>query len=64
MADMVDFSTISGSGASTNLNNPTFRYMMSDSRWRMLYPAPYFDPIAMQTLMDPKIMIHWGRYMY
>lgn len=64
MADMVDYSTVSGSGVTNTLNNPQFRYMMSDSRWRMLYPAPYFDPIAMQTLMDPKILMHWGRYMY
>ena len=38
--------------------------MTQDARWRMLYPAPYFDPIAMQTLMDPKIMMLWGRYFY
>lgn len=61
---MIDNSTISGAGASSSMNQPQFRMMMGDSRWRLLYPAPYFDPIAMQTLMDPKIMMHWGRYFY
>jgi hypothetical protein len=64
MAVPVDFSTISGSGNTTFMNNPQFQIMTQDTRWRLLYPAPYFDPIAMQTLMDPKIMMHWGRYFY
>lgn len=64
MALMVDNSTISGAGVSSSMNQPQFRMMMGDARWRLLYPAPYFDPIAMQTLMDPKIMMHWGRYFY
>lgn len=37
---------------------------MMDLRWRMIYPAPFFDPIAMQTLADPKILIMWGRFFY
>lgn len=60
----VDYTSIAGSGTSGSLNNPSFRLMTIDTRWRLLYPAPYFDPIAMQTLMDPKIMMHWGRYFY
>lgn len=64
MAVPVDFSSVSGSGVTGSYNNPQFRQMTSDARWRMLYPAPYFDPIAMQTLMDPKIMMLWGRYFY
>lgn len=60
----VDYQDIAGAGKTSSLNQPQFRYMMQDSRWRLLYPAPYFDPIAMQTLMDPKIMMHWGRYFY
>ena len=38
--------------------------MMFDARWRMIYPAPFFDPIAIQTMMDPKIMIQWSRFFY
>ena len=64
MAVPVDYMTLSGSGSSSSMNNPQFKQMTQDARWRLLYPAPYFDPIAMQTLMDPKIMMHWGRYFY
>jgi len=64
MAVPVDFSELSGAGAGSSLNNPSYRLMTQDTRWRLLYPAPYFDPIAMQTLMDPKILMHWGRYFY
>lgn len=64
MAVPVDHTTLSGAGNVQSMNSPQFRLMTSDTRWRLLYPAPYFDPIAMQTLMDPKIMIHWGRYFY
>lgn len=64
MAVPVDNTVINGSGAISTLNNPQFRLMTQDTRWRLLYPAPYFDPIAMQTLMDPKIMMHWGRYFF
>lgn len=64
MAVPVDHTSIAGNGATTSMNDPSFRLMTMDTRWRLLYPAPYFDPIAMQTLMDPKIMMHWGRYFY
>lgn len=37
---------------------------MQDSRWRMIYPAPFFDPIAMQAVMDPKLLIQWSRFFY
>ena len=64
MSDVVDNSTISGLGCIQSMNSPQFRLLMGDARWRMLYPAPYFDPIAVQTIMDPKIMMHWGRFFY
>lgn len=64
MAVPVDYTQISGTGQVNSMNNPAFKFMTTDTRWRLLYPAPYFDPIAMQTLMDPKIMMHWGRYFY
>ena len=64
MAVPVDHTTLSGAGNVQSMNSPQFRLMTSDTRWRLLYPAPYFDPIAMQTLMDPKIMMYWGRYFY
>lgn len=64
MATPIDYSGISGAGSSTSMNNPDYQKMTMDTRWRLLYPAPYFDPIAMQTIMDPKIMMHWGRYFY
>lgn len=37
---------------------------MVDARWRMIYPAPFFDPLAMQQIADPKIMIQWSRFFY
>lgn len=37
---------------------------MIDARWRMIYPAPFFDPLAMQQIADPKIMIQWSRFFY
>lgn len=64
MAVPVDNTDIMGSGNATSYNNSQYKLMTQDARWRMLYPAPYFDPIAMQTLMDPKIMMLWGRYFY
>jgi len=64
MAVPVDNTDIIGSGNATSYNNSQYKLMTQDARWRMLYPAPYFDPIAMQTLMDPKIMMLWGRYFY
>ena len=64
MAVPVDYMSLSGAGSTSSMNNPQFKQMTQDARWRLLYPAPYFDPIAMQTLMDPKIMMHWGRYFY
>lgn len=64
MAVAVDYSDLSGAGQTSSMNNPSFIQMTRDTRWRLLYPAPYFDPIAMQTLMDPKIAMHWGRYFY
>jgi hypothetical protein len=35
-----------------------------DGRWRSIYPAPFFDPIAMQTIADPKVLIQWSRFFY
>ena len=35
-----------------------------DSRWRMVYPAAFFDPIAMQTVADPKMLIQWCRFFF
>lgn len=35
-----------------------------DARWRMVYPAPFFDPIAMQTVADPKMLIQWSRFFF
>lgn len=64
MAVPVDNTDIMGSGNTSSYNNAQYKLMTQDARWRMLYPAPYFDPIAMQTLMDPKIMMLWGRYFY
>lgn len=45
------------------LNDRQFMNMM-DSRWRSIYPAPFFDPIAMQTIADPKVLIQWSRFFY
>ena len=53
-----DFSYFEGT-----MNDRSFTRMM-DSRWRMIYPAPFFDPIAMQAVMDPKIMVQWSRFFY
>lgn len=58
---MSDYSTFFEQG--TSLNDKQFMSMM-DSRWRMIYPAPFFDPIAMQTVADPKLLIMWGRFFY
>ena len=55
---MGDFSYFEGT-----MNDKSFSRMM-DNRWRMIYPAPFFDPIAMQSVMDPKIMIQWARFFY
>ena len=52
MAVPVDYMSLSGAGSTSSMNNPQFKQMTQDARWRLLYPAPYFDPIAMQTLMD------------
>ena len=46
-----------------SLNGPGFRNIM-DSRWSTVYPAAFFDPLAMQTVMDPKILIQWSRFFY
>jgi hypothetical protein len=35
-----------------------------DSRYRMIYPAPFFDPIAIQSIMDPKLLIQWSRFFF
>ena len=45
------------------MNDKNFLQMM-DNRWRAIYPAPFFDPIAMQTVADPKILIQWSRFFY
>jgi hypothetical protein len=45
------------------MNDRQFLQMM-DPRWRMIYPAPFFDPLAMQQIADPKIMIQWSRFFY
>lgn len=47
----------------TSLNDRQFMQLM-DNRWRMIYPAPFFDPIAMQTVADPKLLIMWSRFFY
>lgn len=47
----------------TTLNDKQFMSMM-DARWHMIYPAPFFDPLAMQTVADPKMLIMWGRFFY
>ena len=48
---------------STILNDRQYSKLM-DGRWRAIYPAPFFDPIAMQTLTDPKILMQWSRFFY
>lgn len=55
---------LGGSGGTPLLNDAAYSQMTVDMRWRMIYPAPYFDPIAMQTIVDPKIIMQWGRYFY
>lgn len=45
------------------LNDRQFTNLM-DGRWRSIYPAPFFDPIAMQTIADPKVLIQWSRFFY
>lgn len=55
---MGDYSYFEGS-----MNDKSFM-RLQDGRWRMIYPAPFFDPIAMQSIMDPKILIQWSRFFY
>lgn len=52
-----------GGTMGASLNGPSFRNIM-DSRWNTIYPAAFFDPLAMQTVMDPKILIQWSRFFY
>lgn len=59
-----NFGGLGGNGSYQLLNDATYSQMTLDTRWRMIYPAPYFDPIAMQTILDPKIIMQWGRYFY
>lgn len=41
------------------------QYMLkADARWRMIYPAPFFDPIAVQTIVNYKTLVIWSRFFY
>ena len=55
---------MTGYGDGTGVMNDRQFNQMMDGRWRMIYPAPFFDPIAFQTVADPKILIQWSRFFY
>lgn len=46
------------------LNDPAYLGAFKNIRWRSIYPSPYFDPICMQIISDPKILIRWSRFFY
>ena len=58
------YTDISGYSEIGGLLNDRQYMNMMDARWRAVYPAPFFDPIAMQTVADPKILIQWSRFFY
>ena len=63
-----------GSGSSSPTNSPMFgrggspnsisSMLNKEARWGSLYPSQLFDPIAFQTIVDPKSMILWSRFFY
>lgn len=57
---MTESNTLIEGGA---MNDRQFMNMV-DTRYRMIYPTPFFDPIAMQTVADPKILMQWSRFFY
>ena len=57
-------SNVFNQGQEGMMNDQQFMQAFSNARWRAIYPAPFFDPIAMQMITDPRILIQWSRYFF
>ena len=48
-----------------NLSSPYYTAAtQSDYRYNAMYQLPYLDPLCLQLVSDPRIMMNWGRYFY